>query len=439
MNQTLTVTGLTSMNGGLTINGPLTQSAGNATINGGANNVFGSVGGSNNTIGAAGSTNTFSGQNNFNGNINQTAGSTTLLNTQVNGTLGSTGNITLATASSNNSIGNAGAINTITGATNNLTATTNNVTGDFIQISGRAAIAPSAGTTNSFGTGASQTNNISTGASTTTTIGNGSGNVNNIGTASGVGNTTNNIGNTNVGTFNNLSGLTTVRYTGDQSYLVVAGGAPSTVGPFPTSAQSELLVNGDGWFDGTLAAARLNIFGAGPSCISNLATVNFSSCAGGVTPINLVSSIAGTPAGTVDITGIRNIQATNSVQTNTTLTIGTTGTNATNITSTNPGPAAINQQTPSVSGRIPTLQTYILNLAPATGPNGGGAVTVNAGSAPGLNFDINDAIMVNYRSHNVGFPTGQLWVTSMVPGVSFVVESSAAGDNNTVTITILRD
>ncbi|MDP4236288.1 MAG: hypothetical protein Q8919_07585 [Bacteroidota bacterium] len=414
MNQTLTVGGLATMNGGLTVVGPLTQSGGNATINGGANNVFGSVAGSANAIGAAGSTNTYTGQNNFNGNINQTAGTTTLLNTttgnlQVNGTLGSTLNISLGTLSTNNGIGNAGAINTVTGATNNLTGGTNNLTGIV--------------------------NNVN---ASTNNIGINSGNVNNIGTVSGGGISTNNIGNLNAGTNNNINGLTTVQFTGDQTYLRIAGGAASCAAAFPTSAQSELLVNGDGWFDGTIAACRLNIFGINPSCITNLATTNFSSCAGGATPINLVSSINGVPTGVgaTNLTNMQNIQAQNTVQTNTTLIIGTTGTNATNITSSNPGPASINQQTPSVSGRIPTFQQYQLPLVPASGPNGGGSVTFTTVNAPGLNFDANSGIMVSYRTHNVGFPTGQLWITQTLTTVT--VESSAAGDNNTVQITILR-
>lgn len=441
-----TTTLLGTTTGALTVVGAFTQSGGNAAIAGGAVNSFGTVGGSANTIGGAASTNTYNGSNTFNGNIVQTAGTTTLLatttgNLQVNGTLGSTGNITLGTSSSNNTIGAPGAINTFTGATNNLNATTaNNVTGDLIQISGRSALAPTASTINSFGTGASQINSFSTGNGTTTTIGNGSGNVNNIGT-SVAGTSTNNIGNLNAGTTNNINGLSTFTYTGDQTYVRIAGGVASCVGAFPTGAQSELLVNGDGFFDGTLAACRLNIFGAGASCITNLNTVNFGSCGGAGVPINLISSLNGVPtgAGATDITNMRNIQAQNSVQTNTTLTIGTTGTNATNITSSNPGPAAVNQQTPTVSGKLPTYQTYQLDLTPGTGPNGGGAATFNAATTAGLiNFDINDGLMVTYRTHNLAVPVGALYVTS-VPGVSVTVESSAANDNNRVQLTILRD
>ncbi len=440
-----TTTLLGTTTGPLTVVGAFTQSGGNAAIAGGAINSFGTVAASANTIGGAGSTNAYNGSNTFNGNIVQTSGTTTLLatttgNLQVNGTLGSTGNITLGTSSSNNTIGAPGAINTLTGATNNLNATTaNNVTGDLIQISGRSALAPTAATINSFGTGAGQTNNISSGNATTTTIGNGAGNVNNIGTAV-AGISTNNIGNLNAGTTNNINGLSTFTYTGDQTYVRIAGGVASCSGVFPTGAQSELLVNGDGFFDGTVAACRLNIFGVSASCIANLNTTNFGSCGGAGVPINLISSINGVPTGVgaTDITNMRNIQAQNNIQTNTTLTIGTTGTNATNITSSNPGPAAINQQTPSVSGRIPTFQTYSLPLVPATGVNGGGSVTFNAANAPGINLDANDGITVTYRGHNAGIPMGQLWVTT-VPGVSVTVESSAAADNNTVQIIILRD
>jgi hypothetical protein len=434
-----TATFLTTNTGNLTVTGTLTQSGGNATINGGATNIFGSVGGSSNTIGAAGSVNAMNGStntftatavapngNNFVGNINQTLGSTTLLNTQVNGTLGSTGNINLGTASSNNNIGAAGAINTLTGATNNINSTAStNFTGNIVQISGSAAFAPTAGTTNSFGTGATQTNNISTGNGTTTTIGNGSGNVNNIGT-SVAGSSTNNIG--------------------DQTYLRIAGGAPSCAGLFPTAVQSELLVNGDGWFDGTMAACRLNIFGAGASCIANLNTTNFGSCT--ASPINLISSMVGSPTGTVDLTGMRNIQATLNIQTNNTLTIGVPGTNATNISSSNAGPASIAQQTPSVAGRIPTFQQYTGSLAPGTGPNGGGSITFTTGpsvpatntiNTPGLVIDgaFIDGLTGTYRTHLPATPVGELWVTQ-TGTISVTIESSAAADANTVQLVILR-
>jgi len=450
MNQTLTVTGLSTLNGGLTIVGPLTQSGGNANIAGGATNTFGTVGGSNNTIGAAGSNNTITGTNNTFAatTLNNFTGNTQTQNLQVNGTLGSTGNITLGTSSSNNVIGTAGAINTFQGATNNFNATTaNNFTGDIIQVSGRVSIAPTAGTTNNFGNAANQINNYGTGSSTTNNIGTGNGSVTNIGTVSGGGISTTNIGNLNAGTNNNINGLTTLSFTGDQTYVRIAGGVASCAGIFPTGAQSELLVNGDGFFDGTLAACRLNIFGIAPSCITNLNTTNFGSCGGPGVPINLISSIIGVPsgAGATDITNMRNIQAQNSIQTNTTLTIGTTGTNATNITSANPGPGAINQQTPSVSGRIPTFQTYTATLIPATGPNGGGSVTItnSAGVPPGsslfptLNFDGASAIMVTYRTQNVAVPQGALTVTQS--GTTWIrVESSAALDNNDVQITVLR-
>jgi len=436
-----TATFLATNTGNLTVTGTLTQSGGNAQIAGGATNTFGTVLGSNNTIGAAGGTNTITGATNNIAatTLNNLTGNTQTQNLQVNGTLGSTGNITLGTVSSNNVIGNAGAINTITGSSNNFTAgSANNFTGDIIQISGRVNIAPTASTTNNFGNAASQINNFGTGASTTNNIGTGNGSVTNIGTVSGGGISTTNIGNLNAGTNNNINGLTTVQFTGDQTYLRVAGGVASCAGAFPTGAQSELLVNGDGWFDGTLAACRLNIFGAGGSCITNLNTTNFGSCGGPGVPINLISSIIGVPsgAGATDLTNMRNIQASTSVQTNLTLTIGVPGTNATNITSSNAGPASIAQQTPSVSGRIPTFQQYALALVPASGPNGGGSVTFTTVNAPGLNFDANSGISVTYRTHNGGIPVGELWVTQTLTTVT--VESSAALDNNTVQIIILR-
>ncbi|MEP7234871.1 MAG: hypothetical protein ABI778_06205, partial [Ignavibacteriota bacterium] len=146
--------------------------------------------------------------------------------------------------------------------------------------------------------------------------------------------------------------------------------------------------------------------------------------------------IVGSPAGSVDLTAMRNIQATNNIQTNNTLTLGVPGTNATNISSSNAGPASIAQQTPSVAGRIPTFQQYILALVPGTGPNGGGSVTFTTVNAPGLNFDALSGITATYRSHNVGFPVGALWVTQTLTTVT--VESSAAGDNNMVQLMILR-
>ncbi|HYM20945.1 MAG TPA: hypothetical protein VEW28_08070 [Candidatus Kapabacteria bacterium] len=67
------------------------------------------------------------------GNIIQTSGTAQFLNTQVNGTLGSTGNVTLGTTSTTNTIGAAGATNTLVGATNNLNATNNNLNGTLNQ------------------------------------------------------------------------------------------------------------------------------------------------------------------------------------------------------------------------------------------------------------------------------------------------------------------
>ncbi len=69
---------------------------------------------------------TINGTTAHNGSITQTSGSAQFLNTQVNGTLGSTGNVTLGTASTTNTIGAAGATNTLTGLNNQLLATAAN-------------------------------------------------------------------------------------------------------------------------------------------------------------------------------------------------------------------------------------------------------------------------------------------------------------------------
>ncbi len=422
---------------------------------------------------------------NFNGNVNVTG------NTAITGTLSATGNTSVATTSGSFAAGNAASNNTVTGAsntisasgTNSMTAATNTITGTtannigggsttitsgsfntangvvstfgnggvtnngtLVQQgastfnntitqpagSGNVQLNGSAGGTNIFGSQANQQNNYSTGANSTANLGNASGAIVNIAT-SAVGTTTTNVGNLTTGTTVNVNGLTTVTYTGNQTYLRVAGGAPSCAGAFPLSNESELLVNGDGYFDGTMAACRLNIFGAGPSCIANLAVSNLTAC---VTPnIQLGSSIIG--VGVVNITAINNLQANNNVTANVNMTIGT-GAGATNIASST-GAGPINVTTPSVAGRMPTYQTYTLALVPGAGPNGGGAVTFNAGNTGGLiNFDANDAIMVTYRSAAGGAPQGALTVTS-VPGVSVTVESTAALDNHLVQITILRD
>ena len=410
-----TTTLLTTQTGNLTVVGTMTQSGGNAQIAGGASNTFGSFAGSNNAIGAAGSTNTYNGQNNFNGNITQVAGTSTLLNTQINGTLGSTGNITLGTTSSNNNIGNAGAINTLTGTTNNLTGGTNNLTG--------------------------ATNNVNANVNN---IGNNSGSVNNIGVVSGGGISTNNVGNLNTGTNNNINGTSTFQgatIPADGSQILrVTGGPQSCAGPLPTSLTSQAFFDGDVWDAGTLSACRLNIFGSSGSCISNLNTSTFGACAGGASTIALISGFTGNKAPNggfpINITNIDNIQANTSIQTNVTLTIGVPGTNATNITSSNAGPASIAQQTPSVAGRIPTFQQYQLALVPGTGPNGGGSVTFTTVNAPGLNFDALSGLTISYRTRNATFPQGELTITQTLTDIT--VESSAAGDNNTVQLIILR-
>ncbi len=69
---------------------------------------------------------TINGTTAHNGAITQTSGSAQFLNTQVNGTLGSTGNVTLGTASTTNTIGAPGATNTLTGLNNQLLATAAN-------------------------------------------------------------------------------------------------------------------------------------------------------------------------------------------------------------------------------------------------------------------------------------------------------------------------
>jgi hypothetical protein len=456
-----TTTLLTTQTGNLTVVGTLTQSGGNAQIAGGATNNFGTVANANNTIGGSGATNTVTGgtntltatvANNISGPTNTITGNTTA----TGGTFTSTGNSFIGTTSTTNVIGNPGnSTNTITGQTNSMTATTggntftvgagaaNNFTGDIVQASGRASLAPTASTVNNFVTGASSTANIGTGA----------GDVINIGT-SATGAATTTIGNLNAGTATTLNGpvnvtggtgannLMTVTYSGDQNYLRVAGGLASCAGAFPTSAQSELLVNGDIFADGTLAGCRLNVFGVAPSCITNLNTTNFGSCS--AAPINLLSSILG--VGSVDMTNMNNIQANGNIKANTSMTVGNAA-NATTITPAAGLAAAISVTLPSVAGGIPTFQTYTAQLVPATGPQGGGSVNfwnttgaVPVGAVanfPTLKFDAQSNITVTYRSHNLGVPAGALYVTTI--GTSTInVESSAANDNNQVQISVLR-
>jgi len=89
------------------------------------------------------------------------------------------------------------------------------------------------------------------------------------------------------------------------------------------------------------------------------------------------------------------------------------------------------------------MEGWRLNLIPATGANGGGSVTFNSGTVVanpiypnGFVVSSNSVVMVRYVGHNVGIPTGQLWVT--VSGASVIVESSAALDNNQVEILIMN-
>jgi hypothetical protein len=478
---------LTTQTGNLTVVGTLTQSGGNANIAGGPTNTFGSVASSNNTIGGTGSTNTITGGTNnmvATSADNLTAPTITLTGntTATGGTFTSTGNSFIGTTSTTNVIGNAGnSSNTMTGQTNTFTATTggntftvspgaaNNFTGDIVQASGRVSIAPSASTVNNFGFGGSgQTNNFGTGPSATNTIGSGNGSVNNLGVTTGGGISTNNIGNLNAGTNNNVNGTTTFQgatLTGadGNQILRITGGPQSCAGALPTALTSQLFADGDVWFGGTASACRLNVFGAGASCISNLNTTTFGACAGGATKIVLISGINGNSAingSPINFTNIDNIQANTNITANVYFTTGT-GVATTNISPALAGSRTLpttvvagqdNTAPPSVSGRMPTFQTYTATLIPGTGPHGGGAVSItnvpgtpNASAAPfpasgtemGLNFDNNSSITVTYRQTGALGPMGVLNVTTS--GTTYItVESSAAGDNNTIQITILR-
>jgi hypothetical protein len=461
-----------------TVTGTFTQSGGNATINGGGTNVFGSVAGSSNTIGGAGSTNTITGgTNNMTATTadNISAPTITLTGnvTSTGGTFTSTGNSTIGSSSTANTIGAAGASTnliqgtsttiTSTGANNFNAGTANNFTGDIIQASGRVSIAPSAGTTNNFGFGAAgQINNFGTGASATNSLGSGNGSVNNIGVTTGGGISTNNVGNLNAGTNNNVNGTTTFQgatLTGaDGNQIVrITGGPQSCAGALPTALTSQLFADGDAWFGGTVSTCRLNVTGVAPTCISALNTTTFGACAGGATQISLISGFNGNaiPNGNpINFTNIDNIQANTQIKSNIQFTVGN-GANATAIT---PGttpttgiapavPGAVNLTTPIVSGRIPTFQTYTATLVANSGPNGGGSINFwnTTGAAPvgptanfaALNFDANSNITVTYRTHNLGIPAGALYVTTT--GTTTInVESSAANDNNSVQISILR-
>jgi hypothetical protein len=170
------------------------------------------------------------GTTNFNGNIVQTLGTTTLLNTttgnlQVNGTLGSTGNVTLGTASSNNTFGQPGvSINTIQGAQNNLTGGINNLTGSTNNINA---------TTNNFGTNAGSTNFI---GSTTST------------------NTVNGL--TNVGSLGANGNKLVVNGAANTSPLVGPNGFPSG---FAVTGDYESIVNGDFQVTGFTSLHNLNV------------------------------------------------------------------------------------------------------------------------------------------------------------------------------------
>lgn len=129
-----------------------TNFTGNVAITGGltstGNTSLATLGGSTASVGNSTGATTINGNlismngpTNHVGNITQTSGSAQFLNTQINGTLGSTGNVTLGTASTTNTIGAAGATNTLTGlnnqllatAANTLTAPQNNLNGALTQ------------------------------------------------------------------------------------------------------------------------------------------------------------------------------------------------------------------------------------------------------------------------------------------------------------------
>jgi fibronectin-binding autotransporter adhesin len=446
-----TSTLLNTQTGNLTVIGSITQSGGNAQIHGSGTNMFGDVGGSVNTIGAAGSLNTITGGTNSitattADNISAPTITLTGNTTATGGSFTSTGNSFIGTTSTTNTIGNPGSsTNTMTGLANNFTATTvNTFTGNIVQASGSAAFAPTASTTNSFGTGASQINNFGSGASATNSIGGGAGSVNNLGVVSGGGISTNNIGNLNSGTNNNVSGTTT--FTGatltgadGNQILRITGGPQSCAGPLPTALTSQMFADGDVWIGGTASACRLNIFGAGASCIGALNTTTFGACAGGATQIVLISGINGNaiPNGNpINITNIDNIQANTNIKSNVSFTVGN-GANATTITpgATSGSPAIT---TPSVPGRMPTFQAAKVNLVPGTGPSGGGSFTFTSGGVGGLTFEAsgnNDGITVTYLSHT----TAQSDVTITFPTpTTMVVESGTAADANQILVQILR-
>jgi len=284
------------------------------TLNGNPNNTFLAT--------------NFTGAVNFGANITQSSGTAQFLNTQINGTLGSTGNITLATVSSNNFIGTAGVgATTIQGNTLALNATGANASNGL----------------NATGTTAS-----------------------NVLVASGAGSF-----NTLTAPNNNLNGILT--QTGNATFT---GGGTT--------------FNSD------------NINGSNNSNISNFTT----------------------------------IQANNS------MTIGTPGTAATTMTSNTNG-AAVSVNLPNVSGstRVGTMQSWQLNLNPATlGPDGGASVVFNAGTVtpnPLFNYFVNSnsAVSVRYVGHNAGSSSGQLFV--FVAGTNVTVESTSPFDNNRVEIIIM--
>jgi len=376
LNQTLTVGGATIMNGGLTVHGPFTQDLGNAQIAGSTTNTFGTVAGANNTIGGTNTTNTVTGLTNtfttsgtgaagngnrFNGDIWQVSGLSRLLTLTVgtgpaDGTITSFGNLTLATASTNNVIGNnpgtnAGSTNTIQGYTNTFNASGTN------------------GATNSMtATSASPANNITaTGSNALNTM-----------SATGLNgaNTINATLNNNItATNNNLTGVLT---------QIGNGFFGDNISSFTTTFRLETL-NGN----------------------NNSSITNFTT-----------------------------IAANNSVS------IGTPASNVTTLMSnTNGTPVNVNLPNVTGSSRIPTFQSWQLNLNPATpGPDGGASVTFNAGTVtpnPLFNYFVNSgsAVSVRYVGHNAGSPSGQLFV--FISGTNVQVESTSPFDNNRVEITIM--
>jgi len=259
-----------------------------------------------------------------------------------------------------------------------------------------------------------------------------------------------NIVNTS-GNINNLNG--NINNTG----RILENGSPNMnlpVGPsgiptgFNTPGDFDVIDNGDlqvtGWSSLNNATVQnlwingaLNLGSSASFCASNIQVQSLNPWCGGPTlAIGLTDAFTQTSLNSLPANTFLTSNFVGNVGVTNVLTIGVLGTNASSITTSNPGTATINLQTPSVSGRMPTFQTYVGTLSPGTGTNGGAAVVFNLGSNVGTaNVD---GMMATYRTSAVaGTAQGVLTITQTASG-DVMIESTSANDMNSVQLTILR-